>query len=293
MKNLNNHVVICNWNEKSPELVRELHAEFHESSAGDWRTVVVIARNVPSFPDADYFGDTVLIPGDPSNRFLLERARVDFAHTVIILPDLTLETPDDEVLRIALTIRALLRSSAEKYGRRGRHVRVVAKVIDATHATAFGKTGRTGIDEVVCESDLGLRVLAQTSISPGLTYVLKDLLDYSRANSELYLTPLPEAWLDSERQIGSFHDVISDAFGHAIKRGRQAGVIPVGYLRHKREGGYDILINPKRRQWQASGFNRYRPGDHLLVLAIDRAQAHGFLHDGVVRSSLVQKSAEA
>jgi hypothetical protein len=209
---------------------------------------------------------------------------------VIILPDLTNDNPDDEVLRIALTIRALLRDAVDRPQRK---VRVVAKVIDANYAATFSQTSRTGIHEVICESDLGLRILAQTSISPGLTYVLKDLLYYSRDNSELYLAPIPTSWRSRARKLDSFRDVVDDAFSHAAGLGMQRGVIPVGYLRPKSQGGYTILINPKRHQWIESGFESYQDGDHLVVLAIDRSNAHEFLYEQHGGAGRAGRGAEA
>ncbi len=276
--NLENHVVVCNWNEKSPELVKELHAEFHSDSPSGWHTIVVVAPNIASFPDDEAFGDTVLIPGDPGNKLLLERACVEQAHTIIILPDLRSSNPDDDVLRIALTVKSLLWGNGGQAKERSRHTRVVAKIVDANNAPSFKQTKLTGIHEVICEGDLGLRVLAQTSIAPGLTYVLKDLLDYSKKNSELYLTPVPQDWLNPAEPLDSFQAVTKLAFERAKKLETDSGVIPVGYFRLRENGGYDILVNPKPKQFAEKGITKVAENDQLLVLAVDGPAAQAFLH---------------
>lgn len=275
--NLNNHVVICNWNEKSYELVKKLHPKLYEQSENDWHTIVVVAQDIPSFPDHRAFKDTVLIPGDPGNRTLLDRANVLAAQTVIILPDLRKANPDDDVLRIALTIKDLLKGQEKNKNGRNGYTRVVAKIVDHNNASGFRKGSLTGIHEVICEGDLGLRVLAQTSITPGMTYVLKDLLDYSSKNSELYLTDVPKEWVEEKVELKSFQDLTTLVLDHEKSF---PGVIAVGFFRPREDGGYDILINPRQDKFEESGIKSIEDGDKVLVLAVDSNSARRFLHHG-------------
>lgn len=278
MKNLKDHVVICNWNLKSDELVRRLHTEFILDREVDWHTIVVIAKDVSSFPDEASFGDTVLIPGDPVNPKLLRRARVDLARTVIILPDEKTMNPDDRTLRIALQLRAVISADQSSDTEHEPHfVRVVAKVVDSSNAPIFRNTEATGIHEVICENDLGLRVLAQTSISPGLTYVLRDLLDYSGDSSELYLIPVPGKWISEEKKIESFHSVYHESLVCARELGTDEGVIPLGICRRRKCGSLNVMINPSRSEMKAAKMGVFKRGDMILVMAYDRASATAFL----------------
>jgi len=278
MKNLKDHVVICNWNQKSDELVRRLHTEFILDREVDWHTIVVIAKDVSSFPDESSFGDTVLIPGDPANPKLLRRARVDRARTVIILPDEKKVNPDDRTLRIALQLRSVITADQTGEGDHERYfVRVVAKVVDSSNASIFRNTEATGIHEVICENDLGLRVLAQTSISPGLTFVLRDLLDYSGDSSELYLIPIPREWIAEKREIGSFHSIYHEALVYARELRTDEGVIPLGICRRRACGALNIMINPSHTEVKAAKLGVFQPGDQVLVMAYDRRSATAFL----------------
>lgn len=278
MKNLADHVVICNWNEKSDELVQRLHTEFILDREVDWHTIVVVAKDVSSFPDESTFSDTVLIPGDPANPKLLRRACVAKARTVIILPDEKTANPDDRTLRIALQLRRVI--TAHKTGKKdapGRFVRVVAKVVDSSNAPIFRNTEATGINEVICENDLGLRVMAQTSISPGLTYVLRDLLDYSGDSSELYLIPIPEEWITVDNKIDSFLSIFHRALTHARALGTDQGVIPLGFCRRRKCGAMEILINPSHKEVKEADLGTFQAGDQILVMAYDRSSAMAYL----------------
>ncbi len=283
MKNLTDHVVICNWNQKSDELVRRLHTEFILDRKIDWHTIVVIAPNVSSFPDESSFGDTVLIPGDPVNPKLLHRARVDQARTVIILPDEKVTNPDDRTLRIALQLRSVIAEHQLKDKHSpSRFVRIVAKVVDSSNAAIFRKTEATGIHGVICEKDLGLRVMAQTSISPGLTYVLRDLLDYSGDSSELYLVPIPVEWAKERIKIESFHSIFERAKSLARRLGSDDGVIPLGFCREQENGDLGILINPTLKEVEAAKLEVFELDDQVLVMAYDRDSARAYLTGPIV-----------
>ena len=294
MAKLKNHVIICNWNHQTCEIVRSLHAtvireeseRIEEVSRAEpsvdeenpWRPIVVLADNVHEFPDEHCFEDTMLIPGTPLNTTVLKRANVEDAQAVLIVPDLRETNPDDKTFRIALQIRAFLEENRYRD-----EPWVVANVVDSRNADPFRRTEITGINEVISPDELGLKLLAQANISPGVTFVLNDLLKYSDDTSELYPVSIPVSWEKLDRAIGSMrdlYDVIEDNSGAP----HRPGALVIGFAtKIEVEGGncstWQYFINPIARKLKSRGEpgqEKGKPldrGDKLIVLARDLAMA--------------------
>jgi hypothetical protein len=290
---LKDHIVICNWNEKAPLLIDDLHS----SENLQRRTIVIIADNVDRFPSVngyDFFEDTVLIPGDPTETTSLKRASVDDAHTVIILPKLTEDNPDDQTIQVALVIKQHLETTKKAMGSNWTGPRVVAKVIEPSNATHYRRSKAIGIHEVVCESELGLRILSQTSISPGVSGVLTEIITYDQSGSELYSVVVPKNWVDSsENKFTKFQDIVLKALDHQKEvfarskkepgsdidiqmDGLKRNVLVVGYIRTIGERVI-VMVNPSQSRLQDQLKNQlsYMEGDKLLVLSdnLELAQA--------------------
>jgi len=71
-----NHTVICNWNDKVPMLMDDLHSNDNIRK----RASIIITDNVTAFPEPDKkniedpFQDTAIIPGKPCDTRTLTRA---------------------------------------------------------------------------------------------------------------------------------------------------------------------------------------------------------------------------
>ena len=85
---LNDHIVVCNWNEKAIPIIRELHAAIIK----DKRPIVVISKQIeaaelPEKEDDAAFEDVFLVRGDPTSEIVLRCAGAEHAYSVLILAD--------------------------------------------------------------------------------------------------------------------------------------------------------------------------------------------------------------
>lgn len=268
MGHLTGHVVICNWNEQAQRIVESIHPEMFKNSESDWLPVVVVASNVDEFPDSDFFEDTLLVPGSPLNARLLRRANVQDAHTVIICADRELLAPDDQTLQIALMIRAIV---ANEKRHRKSEPRIVAEVLDSKRAPNFRNQDITGIHEVVCETDLSVRVLAQTNVSPGLTYLMSDILEYDEKENDIYMVSIPENWAYTGERIARFSDLVEFVGHHSLDRENKRPALLLGIRRVCAGEADQMLVNPTARSLEK--FGELRPGDSLVLLARDPEHA--------------------
>ena len=85
---MEDHLVLCNWASRGLEWIQEVHNKFIQ----DKRSVVVIHDNpeaidLPSKQDDPVFNDVYIVKGDPTSEIILRRARVQHAHSVVVLSD--------------------------------------------------------------------------------------------------------------------------------------------------------------------------------------------------------------
>ena len=185
---LQRHIVICNWNDKSVPIVRELHAEI----VRDRRPVVVVsdqegAAELPEEDEAQEFEDVYLIKGDPAKEAILRRANVHLAHSVIILarPEEG-SLSDARSILIAMTIKSLcLDQGVEK----------THTCVEVASAENVEHLQRAGADEIVSASGFAMMLLSQAALSHGLSKVYRDLLTVSGDTNEVYIVPLPKEFV--------------------------------------------------------------------------------------------------
>ncbi len=184
--NLNNHIVICNWNEKAIPIIRELHAEITKNK----RSIVVVseqadAARLPEQEDDPAFEDVFLVKGDPANEILLKRACVQDAYSVLILADPAEgHLADAKGILIAMAVRAVCGS--------GQKVHICVEGIDPANSDHLK---RAGVDEIVGASDFTMMLLAQSSLAHGLSIVYHNLLNISSDSNEIYLLPVPKSFV--------------------------------------------------------------------------------------------------
>ena len=169
------HVLICGWSPKGPEIIRELRAREVE----DRRDIVILADREADPVEAD---DITFIRGTPSNGDDLERAGVGRVSTVIVLADHSnaSEEPDD------LDARSLLTTLAVESINPGAYTTV--EVVKSENRQHFE---RTNADELVVSAELTGALLAASARSHGITDVIADLLTHPEGQ-ELYRLAAPE-----------------------------------------------------------------------------------------------------
>lgn len=233
------HSVVLGWSEQVFTVVGELVAARADQR---WSAVVVLAdRDKTEMEEAlaavlGPTGTTRLIcrSGSTADPDALGLVSPGSAHAVLVLPG-TEAAGDAETVRTLLALRAVL----------GEHAGppVVACVRDERYRTAARLAA--GPRGIVLESDrTAAGLIAHSALHPGLTPVLRELLDF--AGDEFYLAAAPE--LVGRR----FGDVLLDCATAAV-----AGLV--------RADGTPLLSPPPETV--------VAPGDRLVVVAPDEAGA--------------------
>jgi voltage-gated potassium channel len=170
-----NHVLICGWSAKGPEIIRELHAREVE----DRRDIVILADR-DTAPADDKKGIS-FVRGNPSDGHDLQRAGLERASTVIVLADDSNASSDADDLdaRSLLTTLAVESINPSVYS--------CVEVIRSENRVHFE---RTHADELVVSAEVTGALLAASARSHGLTNVIADLLTHPEGQ-ELYRVPVP------------------------------------------------------------------------------------------------------
>ncbi|HEY7106253.1 MAG TPA: NAD-binding protein, partial [Acidimicrobiia bacterium] len=169
-----NHILICGWSAKGPEIIRELRAREVE----DPRDIVILAdRETAPFEQKG----VSFVHGNPSDGGDLERSGLSRASTVIVLADNTnmSNEPDDLDARSLLTTLAVESINPSVYS--------CVEVIKSENRVHFE---RTHADELVVSAEVTGALLAASARTHGLTNVIHDLLTHPEGQ-ELYRIPVP------------------------------------------------------------------------------------------------------
>ncbi len=159
---VSNHIVICGWGSKGPEILRELHAP----EVKDKRPVVVLADR-ETLPLKDPL--TTFIRGKPTSAEDLTRAGVCRAQCAIILADESDSStaPDDIDARTLLTTLAVESVNPDCY--------TCVEVIRSENRDHFL---RTKADELVVSAELAGALLAGSATTHGLSRLVSDLVTH-------------------------------------------------------------------------------------------------------------------
>ncbi len=162
-----NHVVICGWNPTARELVAEL-------SGDDYTHKLVLIHNTEKNPAG---AGVYFVSGDPTSADDLRRAGIEEAIAAVICPG---DPSNDADMRSILTVMAIESIAPQ--------VRTVVEANNPAHVEHFK---RANADEIVVTSRLTSRLMARSSLYPGLTDVVTDIVS-GGIGSELYRVRLPE-----------------------------------------------------------------------------------------------------
>lgn len=225
--NVENHIVICGWNSKGPEVVRELQAD---PSLG--ATAIVVLSPLADPPlDED---SIVFVSGETTSEDDLRRAGIERAKTAIILADdSNPSAPPDDV-----DARTLLTTLAVESIHRG--VYSCVEVLSPRNRKHFE---RANADEIVVSAEMTGAMLADAAVTHGLSRVVSDLVTNPNGH-EFYSYVTPEG-LDG----ATLGEVTAQ-----IKRQHEALVVAIATA----DAQYDL--NPP---WDRI----VNHGDRLLVIA--------------------------
>jgi len=256
-----NHYVICNWNQKSIQLIQQMHADELEEK----RAIVIISDN----EDACNFGNELnkrkemnnvfLIKGDPAEAYNLERANLTEAYSVIILADMEhKDNADGKSIFICMAIKELLeeaeKDSVSIEANQGNTPRrfITVEAVSPSNVKHFE---RAGANEVVCEKEFGMLLISQSAYQHGLASVFKDLMTFSNEGdedtNELYRFPIPQKDIDNEITFPELAAKINES-----RNDKNPAILVGGYSTTKKR----YILNPRIDKV-------FDPGDEALLLA--------------------------
>lgn len=162
---LNNHIIICNWNEHGKTIVDQLLSE----EIKEPRDIAIVA----DLDDCPYDNVRVqFVKGNPTKNKVLDRAKIDTADTAIVLGGEG--DPQTADARAILTALALESIRPEIY--------TCVIIFDAENKQHLE---HAHVDEIVCISEMTDSVLVQASLNHGLSSLLSGLLTFSEG-CEIY-----------------------------------------------------------------------------------------------------------
>lgn len=164
------HIVVCGWNSTARELISELGGDEYAT-----KIVLVHAGDKNPAGSGVYF-----VSGDITNAEDLRRAGIEEAMAAVVCP----ADPSNEAdMRSILAVMAI-ESIAP-------HVRTVVEANNPDHVEHFR---RAHADEIVVSSRLVSRLMARSSLYPGLAEIVTDIVSGGEG-SELYRVRLPEEYV--------------------------------------------------------------------------------------------------
>jgi len=269
------HIIICNWSEKADLLISELH----DPSLDKKRPIIIITENPQAIPDFDKnekYRGIMIVKGNPSHEEALKRAGVVSASTVIILADRELgDVADTKTIMTAIAIDHINPS-----------IHVVAEVLQSLNVPYFSYTH---VDEIICLELLTERLLAQSCLTPGISFIFSDLLTQSKDTNEIYVEDIPskyigQTFLKLKQAIVSLpeEDIILIGIGGTIPALNDAGD-PI--LNNHGQPYVDkyLSINPKSSQnSNGSKYNKdyiMKEGDKVYVIAYTKPDLNDLLKD--------------
>src|SRR5215213_8533938 len=196
------HIVVCGWNSTARELIAELDGDDYD------RKIVLIheADKNPGGPGV-YF-----VNGDVTSSDDLRRAGIEEAMAAVVCPA---DPTNESDMRSILTVMAIESIAPQ--------VRTVVEVNNPAHVEHFR---RAKADEIMVTSRIASRLLARSSLYPGLAELVTDIVSGGEG-SELYRVNLPDAYIgmsidDLSAKLRSEHAATLLAIG----RGGRAFVNP-------------------------------------------------------------------
>ena len=245
---LENHVVICGWHDGALEIVRQIR----EDIVRDRWEIVVVAENVSEKHRALLNEHGIRhIQSDPADKAALREAGICSAARGIILADRSAgKAADAQSILIALAIESL---NAE--------VHTAVEIIESPNRSHFE---RTRIDEIVCVSEIGEKLLAQAALTHGLTEFYTRLLTTTSDTNEIYVVDLCD-------------DLVGKTFVEAEEALADGDFIPIGI----RSDGV-TTINPRLAATATEEYNtagmrdrdtyKLRKVDQLVVIAYSKPE---------------------
>ena len=206
---LDGHIILCEWNDRTKEILKDLRAD--PRAAG---VPIVLVADIDVKPVVDehlYF-----VRGDLTEEHL-RRAGIEKAATVVIVGDRTLDyvARDAKAVLSVLTVESL---NPDVYS-----------IVELASEENVRHCERAHADEIIVGAEFSSRVISTATLDHGISTVLRELLS-AQVGQDLITVPVPPGLAGRP-----FFELFCD-----MKR--EHGMIVLAILRH---GGGDVVTNPE------------------------------------------------
>jgi voltage-gated potassium channel len=164
------HIVVCGWNSTARDLIAEL-------SGDEYQHRIVVLHDADKNPAGS---EAYFVSGDVTSAEDLRRAGIHEAMAAVVCPS---DTSNEADMRSILTVMAIESIAPQ--------VRTVVEVNNPSHVDHFK---RANADEIMVTSRISSRLLARSSLYPGLAEIVTDIVSGGEG-SELYRIALPEKFI--------------------------------------------------------------------------------------------------
>ncbi|MCY4075855.1 MAG: ion channel [Acidobacteria bacterium] len=233
---LEGHIVLCGWNDRTREILKDLRADSRAADAD-----IVLLAEVETRPVDDE--RLHFVRGDV-NEEDLKRAGLERAATVVLVGDrgLDYQARDARAVLSVLTVKSVNPA--------------VYTIVELAGEENARHSERAGADEVIVGADLCSRVISTATLDHGISTVVRELLS-AQEGQNLITVPVDDA--DAGR---GFLDLFCE-----LKR--QRGMIALAIQRRRdADGKREMVTNPDSNE-------PVHAGDHLVVVAAQSGAATG------------------
>ncbi|MDP6580829.1 MAG: ion channel [Vicinamibacterales bacterium] len=205
---LEGHIILCEWNDRTKEILKDLRADSRAAGAP-----IVLVADIDAKPVVDeqlYF-----VRGELTEE-QLKRAGIEKAATVVLVGDRSLEhgARDAKAVLSVLTVESL---NPDAYS-----------IVELVSEENVRHCERAGADEIIVGAEFSSRVISTATLDHGISTVLRELLS-AQVGHDLITVPVPAGLAGRP-----FLDVFSN-----LKR--EGGMIALAVLPH---GAGDVVTNP-------------------------------------------------
>ena len=206
---LEGHIILCEWNDRTKEILKDLRADPRAAAAP-----IALVADIDAKPLVDehlYF-----VRGALTEEHL-KRAGIEKAATVVIVGDRSLDygARDAKAVLSVLTIESL-----------NPHV---YSIVELASEDNVRHCERAHADEIIVGAEFSSRVISTATLDHGISTVLREVLS-AQVGHDLITVPVPEGLAGRP-----FFDLFCD-----LKR--EHGMIAMAILRH---GDGDVVTNPE------------------------------------------------
>ncbi|MDG2989366.1 NAD-binding protein [Candidatus Synechococcus calcipolaris G9] len=244
VKPFNDHIIICNWNEKAVAIIHQL-LQANRSQPRD--IVIISASEIEDQTDLGDRPNIYFVQADPTHHATLEKHRALQAKAIILLADEDTDGPDEKNALIALAVKHLEQTPGQE-----KDIHVIAELVKLNRHRHLKEAG---VDEVISAREYSSGIIAQSALFVNMSVVYQQLLTYSDDTNEFYFL---EPGKYPPQLVGMSFCAMSEWISEYSAAHPRNPILLMGI---KRPSG-EILLNPRTCDFTGLGRD-----DTLIVMA--------------------------